>query len=128
MVVDISVKEERRRIPCKDKREMLAAMLLLSILCTVQIGCPETGYILITVFFLLVIFLMAPVENNNKHLNQTEYKVYRKSTRLILLLEGTLFMLALSYEWKELVVVLTIDFFIVAVSLLAGWIKLQIIG
>jgi len=69
---------------------------------------------------------MAPVENDNKLLDQTEYRIYRKRTRLVLLLEGTLFMLALFLGWKELTVVLTIVFFIVGISLLAGKVKRQL--
>lgn len=113
----------------KTKRRCLlfsSTILLVSIICFVQIGCSRTGYILIATFFFLVIFLMAPVENDNKHLDQMEYRVYRKRTRLILLFEGTLYICALISDWKELVSVLTIDFFVVGVSLVAGKMKLQL--
>lgn len=102
-----------------------SAMLLVSIVCFVQVGCSETGYILITAFFFLVIFFMAPVENNYKRLDQTEYKVYRKRTRLILMFEGLLFIVALVIKWNKLTAVITIVYFIVGVSLLAGKVKLQ---
>lgn len=101
------------------------AMLLVSIICFVQIEWPVTGHILIVAISTVVIFTMAPVENNNKHLDQAEQKVYRKRTRMILTLECMLFIFALVLDLKELVVVITIDFFIVSVSLLAGRIKLQ---
>ena len=52
---------------------------------------------------------MAPVGNDNKHLDQAECKVYRKRTRMLLLLEGILFLAAV-FGWKELVVVVTMDF------------------
>ena len=74
----------------------------------------------------VVIFIMVPVENNNKHLDQTEQKVYRRRTRMILTLECMLFIFALVLNLKELAVVVAIDFFIVSVSLLAGRIKLQL--
>ena len=102
-----------------------SAMLLVSIVCFVQVGCSEIGYILITTFFSLVIFFMAPVENNYKRLDQTEYKVYRKRTRLILVFEGLLFIVALVIKWNKLTAVITIVYFIVGVSLLAGRVKLQ---
>lgn len=102
-----------------------STILLISIICFLQIGHSITGYILVTTFFFLIIFLMAPVENDNKHLDQAEYRVYRKRARLILILETVLFILAVVFIWKELVVAITIDFFIVGVSLLAGKIKLQ---
>ncbi len=53
------------------------------------------------------------------------FRVYRKRTRIILLLEGTLFIVALAFKWKELVAVITIVFFVVGVSLLTGKVKLQ---
>ena len=103
-----------------------AAMLLVSVICFVQVGCSESVYSLIAVFSFFVIFMMAPVENDNKILDQTEHRIYRKRTRLILLLEGTLFILAVFFGWKKLTVVLTIVFFIVSISLLAGKVKRQL--
>lgn len=102
-----------------------SAMLLVSIIIFVQIRWSEIGCLLVSAFFFVVIFLMAPVENDNKHLDQAEFKVYRKRTRIILFLEGTLFVTALAFDWEKLVIVITIDFFIVGISLLAGKVKLQ---
>lgn len=101
------------------------AILLVSIICFGQRGWPVISYILIVVISVVVIFIMAPVENNNKHLDQTEQKVYRKRTRIVLLLECILFIFALVFNLKKLIVVLTIDFFIVSISLFSGRIKLQ---
>ena len=101
-----------------------STMLLLSIICFVQISWSLTGYILITALFFAVIFLMAPVENGNKHLDQDEHQIYRKRARVILVSEGVLFLVAVTVYWKELVVVITIDFFVVGVSLVTGRIKL----
>lgn len=67
---------------------------------------------------------MAPVENGNKHLDQDEHQIYRKRARVILVSEGVLFLVAVTVYWKELVVVITIDFFVVGVSLVTGRIKL----
>ena len=98
----------------------------ISIICFVQLGCSELVYSLVFFLSFFVIFVMAPVENDNKLLDQTEYRIYRKRTRLVLLLEGILFMLASFLGWKELMVVLTIVFFIVGISLLAGKVKRQL--
>ena len=103
-----------------------SAILLVSIICFVQLGCSELVYSLVFFLSFFVIFVMAPVENDNKLLDQTEYRIYRKRTRLVLLLEGILFMLASFLGWKELMVVLTIVFFIVGISLLAGKVKRQL--
>lgn len=102
-----------------------SAILLLSILCFQQMKWSETVYILVTVFSFLIVFVMAPIGNDNKHLDQAECKVYRRRTRMILLLEMGLFVAALTFRWKMLIVVVTMAFFIVGVSLVAGWIKLQ---
>lgn len=102
-----------------------SAMLLVSIVCFVQIKWPETVYILIAAISFVTIFFMAPVGNDNKHLDQVEYKVYRRRTRMLLLLEGVLFLTAAVFGWKDLVVVVTMDFFIVGIALVAGRIKLQ---
>lgn len=99
-------------------------MLLVSIICFVQISWSMTGYILITTLSFTVIFFMAPIENGNKHLDQDEHRIYRKRTRLILLSEGALFVIAVAFGWEELVVVITIDFFVVGVSLVIGRVKL----
>lgn len=102
-----------------------SAMLLVSIFCFVQRGWPVMGYILIVAISAVVIFIMAPVENNSKHLDQTEQKVYRKRTRMILTLECMLFIFALVLDLRKLVIVIAIDFFIVSISLVTGSIKLR---
>lgn len=101
-----------------------STVLLVSIICFVQISWSMTGYILITTLSFTVIFLMAPVENGNKHLDHDEHRIYRKRTRLILLSEGALFVVAVAFGWEKLVTVITIDFFIVGVSLVTGRVKL----
>lgn len=83
----------------------------------------QRQYILVAIIPTGVIFLMAPVENN-KYLDQTKQKVYRKRTRIILSLERMLFMLALVLDLEELIVAITIVLFIVCTSLLTGRIKL----
>lgn len=99
-------------------------VLLVSIICFVQISWSMTGYILITALSFAAIFFMAPVENGNKHLDHDEHRIYRKRTRLILLSEGALFVMAAAFGWKKLVTAITIDFFIVGVSLVTGRVKL----
>ena len=75
-------------------------------------------------FFFAIIFLLDPVENDNKRLELVEYRVYRKRARIILLLEGTLFATAVTFKWEELIAVITIVFFIVGMSLIIGKVKL----
>lgn len=101
------------------------AILIVSVICFVQIEWLDISYILVAVCCFAIIFFLAPVENANKHLEQVEYLVYRRRIRMILLLEGSLYAAAVIFNWKELVTVITIVFFIVGISLLIGRIKLR---
>lgn len=101
-----------------------AAMLFVSVVCFVQMELPDMDCILIASCCFVIIFLLAPVENDNKHLDQMEYLVYQRRTRMILLLESVLFAIAATFKWKELITVITMVFFIVGISLVAGKIKL----
>lgn len=100
------------------------AVLLVSFVIFVRLSFPEIIYVMTAVFSFAIILFMAPVENENKHLDQMEHRVYRKRTMLILVLEGTLYVMAFFFHWKGLIIVLTMDFFIVAVTLLVGKLKL----
>lgn len=102
-----------------------AAMLIVSVICFVQIEWLDIGYILVAVCCFAIIFFLAPVENANKYLERVEYLVYRRRTRMILLLEGILFAISITFDWKEVVAAITIAFFIVGVSLVIGRIKLR---
>lgn len=101
-----------------------SAILFVSVICFVQVEWLDLGYILVVGFFFAIIFLLAPVENDNKRLELVEYRVYRKRARIILLLEGTLFATAVTFKWEELIAVITIVFFIVGMSLIIGKVKL----
>ena len=100
--------------------------LLVSIVCFTQIKWSTTEYLLIALCLFVFIFFMAPIENNNKHLDQIEYKIYQKRTRGILLAEATLLAMALIFNWKIVVIAITTNFFIVSISLFAGKLKLRI--
>lgn len=101
-----------------------AGALIISIICLQQIKWTETGYILVTVISAAVIWIMAPVENGNKRLDSVECRVYRQRTRKILLLEMLLFVLSLIFGWEDLMIVITMAFFIVCVVLLTGKVKM----
>ena len=101
-----------------------SAMLFVSIFCFVQIEWLDIGYILVAVCCFAIIFFLAPVENDNKYLEQVEYLVYRRRTRMILLIESLLYTIAVAFNWREVVVTITIAFFIVGVSLVIGRVKL----
>lgn len=101
-----------------------AGMLIVSFICLGRMEWTKTAYVLIAAVFFGIIFLLAPVGNQNKLLDEMEQRVYRKRTRIVLLLESMLLILACVFEWKELLAVITMCFSIVGITLLAGKIKL----
>lgn len=77
------------------------------------------------VYFILVaissyIFMNAPVDHENKVLDMTERRVYRRRTRVVLVLESTLFVIAWTLGLGNLMVVITMCFGIVGVALVMG--------
>lgn len=101
-----------------------SAAVIISIVCLEQIKWTEAGYVLIAIICVVVIWIMAPVENGNKRLDNEECRVYRKRTRTILLLETLLFVLSLMFGWEGLMIVITMGFSIVCVVLLTGKVKM----
>ncbi len=73
-----------------------------------------------------VIWTLAPVDNPSKKLDALEHKVYRKRTRIALVAEGIFMALALSCGWEMPVHSICMAFFIVAVSLFMGILKLTL--
>lgn len=82
-------------------------------------------YAAITLLFFGIIFILAPVGNQNKPLDQIEYGVYRLRTRVILVVEGMLFVLGLLLSGKLLCILVTMSFFIVGTALVIGKYKLK---
>lgn len=88
---------------------------------------PDFSYGVYAVMVLLlfgIIFILAPVENQNKPLDGIEYKVYRFRTRFILIFEGMLFVLGVVLSIKLLCILIAMSFFIVAAALMMGKYKL----
>ncbi len=81
-------------------------------ICTMAAGC--------------VIWILAPVDNFSKKLDAVEYKEYRRRTRIALVVEGVIFVLALFLKWETVVRSICMTLFIVSVSLLVGVAKLMI--
>lgn len=105
-----------------------SGMILLAFICMILPGWSVLVYMTIAIFFWGLIFLMAPVGNPNKLLDEIEYRVYRKRTRIVLLMEGVLSVLSWICFWVELSAITASCFFIVGMALIAGRIKLRIYG
>lgn len=78
---------------------------------------------LMALTFSIIIFFLAPVGTPNKPLDKSEKTVYRRRTREFLVLEEILLIFALCINLERLVTAITICFFMVGMSLLAGKVK-----
>lgn len=77
---------------------------------------PAVHFILVTISG-SYIFMKAPVDHENKVLDAIERRVYRKRTRIVLALEGVLFVMACWFGLENLMAVITMCFGIVGMSL-----------
>lgn len=67
-----------------------------------------------------VIWFLAPVDNLSKKLDAVECKVYRRRTRIVLGVEGAIFILALCLKWALVAKMITIAYLIVSICLFMG--------
>ena len=84
---------------------------------------PMTAHILVMVITFGVIFCMAPVDTPNKLLDVLEQGTYRRRARVVLVTEGIVFISACVWRYETLYAAVTMSYFIVAVSLVAGKVK-----
>lgn len=101
-------------------------MILISYVIFFQYKWNAVAISCITLSFSILIFFLAPVGNPNKPLDTPEQKMYRIKTREFLLLDIILFCTALYFEWENLTIAITICFFMVGISLLAGKTKYEL--
>lgn len=85
---------------------------------------PMVVYISVTIITFGAIYCMAPVDTPNKLLNVLEQGVYRKHARIVLVTEGIVFIVACILRYETLYAAVTMSYFIVAVSLVAGKVTL----
>ena len=85
---------------------------------------PMVVYISVTIITFGAIYCMAPVDTPNKLLDVLEQGVYRKRARVVLVTEGIVFIVACILRYETLYAAVTMSYFIVAVSLVAGKVTL----
>lgn len=83
-------------------------------------------YTIITVISSVVILSLAPVQDHNKPLDQTERKVYKVRTLIVWAIEVILFSIAIYFDWKILISCLPWVFVIMALILCLGVINNRI--
>ena len=77
-------------------------------------------YVILVIISGSYIFMNAPVDHENKVLDVTERRVYRKRARIVLILEGILFVIAWMFGLGNLMAIIVMCFSIVGVSLVMG--------
>lgn len=95
-------------------------MLLLAFTLLYQPAYPPAVHFILGVISGSYIFMNAPVDHENKVLDMTERCVYRKRTRIVLIVESILLVIAWMFELGNLMAVIEMSFIITAISLLAG--------
>lgn len=70
-----------------------------------------------------IVYLLAPVEDKNKPLDQMEYTIYEKKSRSILLVEMLAILLLYLLGFKKISLVISISIFMVSLMLVMGAIK-----
>lgn len=103
-----------------------ALMLSLSFIFFTAFDCTAILYGASVVITGVIIWVLVPVGNPSKKLDEAERKIYRIRSRGVLISEGIGFLLGICFEWGMLVRSITIVFFMVSISLLMGKIKLLI--
>lgn len=81
--------------------------------------------IFLSIIFFFIILALVPVENPNKQLDVLEHRVYGRRAKTILIIELVMLGVSLLLKWKRLVIVITMNFCMVGVILIAGVIKLK---
>lgn len=71
----------------------------------------------------MIIFRLAPVEDQNKPLDDMEIILYRVRSQVVLVIEGLFLIACLTLKWKTGVVCITLAFLTLCLMLVFGTIK-----
>lgn len=88
---------------------------------------PMVVFVITTAMTFGIILWLAPVDTPNKLLDVLEQGMYRKRARVILVTEGIVFISACILRYEILYATVTMSYFIVAVLLVAGKVRMKII-
>lgn len=105
----------------------ISAMMLFISLFTVKI-IPEDGFWYVSVsslFACVLIFLLSPVEDINKPLDEKEHQVYRFRTMIVMLLEILIAVLMYVLQFKYTVMLFELVWCSIAIMLILGKFKIK---
>jgi len=72
----------------------------------------------------IIIWVLVPVDNSEKKLDETEHKIYRIRSKIVLTLESIFFIVAVYFKWEIAIKSIAMTFSLVSVSLLMGIFKM----
>ena len=103
---------------------ILSIVLIIAVLCTLM-WLPFSSLTNVTIFLLsaCVVFLLAPVEDKNKPLDELEQQVYKKRSRIIVLLLSLLAVLFIGIGQIQIANCVAVSILTSAVMLILGKIK-----
>lgn len=79
----------------------------------------------LSIIFFFIILVLVPVENPIKPLDNLEHRAYGRRAKTILIVELVMLGVSLLLKWKRLMIVITMNFCMVGIILIAGMIKLK---
>lgn len=100
-----------------------SAMLITAFIIFIKLKCTFAFYGISAMVFGSIIWILAPVDNSSKMLDATEYNVYGKRSKIILVAECTIITLSLYLKWTTVVRSGCMALFITSMSLLMGILK-----
>ena len=83
---------------------------------------------ILTILSISVIFILAPVQDENKLLDETEKKIFKKLSRVISLLYGFIIFLLFLLNKNELAYCVVISLFTISIMLIIGEIRNKLNG
>lgn len=101
----------------------IAVFLLLLTAYMIQGFVTVLTILLLAISSAIVIYVLSPVQDKNKPLDDTEVKLYRRRTRKVLCLELCLLMILLYVGFNMAATVLALTVFIICISVCLGALK-----
>ena len=103
----------------------ILSVLLMIVVLTILKTFPWNTIIccILTVLSISIIFILAPVQDENKLLDETEKKVFKKLSRVISLLYGFIIFLLFLFNKNELAYCIVISLFTLTIMLVLGKIR-----
>lgn len=100
---------------------MFGIILTITYLC-INKYIPDTDFVIsiITVIASVILFMLAPVETNNKPLDHTELSMYKKRTRIILLSDICIITILLAFDLNSIALCIGIALLVLSFMVILG--------